>query len=110
MAGKVGEITCTLDDVGELQKGVALMPEATASDGKLDVLVATPSSTLDVAQMISDVLTEVQDSPNITRYTGSKLIVRVRGGAAWQIDGDIVGHAEEVTFETVSGAVDLVIP
>lgn len=100
----------SIGNVGELQKGVALMPEATASDGKLDVLVATPSSTLDVAQMISDVLTEVQDSPNITRYTGSKLIVRVRGGAAWQIDGDIVGRADEVTFETISDAVDLVIP
>lgn len=100
----------SIGNVGELEKGVSLMPEASARDGVLDVLVATPSTRLDMAQMISDVLFEAGDGPNIARYTGSQLRLEVPEGAACQIDGDVVGDITDVTFQVRPEAVQLALP
>lgn len=100
----------SVGNVGDLQEGVRYMPDASAHDGKLDVLVATPHTTLDLAQMITDVLREAEDGPNIARYTGKKVRLQVPQGATCQIDGDVVGEIEDVTFEVRPGAVQLVLP
>jgi len=100
----------SIGNVGELEKGVSLMPEASARDGVLDVLVATPSTRLDMAQMISDVLFEAGDGPNIARYTGSQLRLEVPESAACQIDGDVVGDITDVTFQVRPEAVQLALP
>lgn len=100
----------SIGNVGELQEGVTIMPDASAHDGRLDVLVATPNTTLDMAQMITDVLFETGDGQNIARYAGERLHVRVEGKASFQIDGDVVGEAEEATFTVRPGAVQLVTP
>lgn len=100
----------SVGNVGELQEGVAIMPDASAHDGLLDVLVATPQGGLDMAQMITDVLTEAGDGPNIARYTGRKVRLQVPDGVKCQIDGDLVGNVDDVTFEVQPGAVELVIP
>ncbi len=100
----------SVGNVGELQRGVAIMPDASARDGLLDVLVATPQNALDMAQMITDVLMEADDGPNIARYTGRRVRVEVEGSAKCQIDGDLVGEVAEVTFEVQPGAVQLVLP
>ncbi len=100
----------SVGNVGELQQGVSIIPDASAHDGKLDVLVATPHSTLDMAQMITDVLTEAKDGPNLARYSGGKLRLEIEGGAMCQIDGDVVGEVDDVTFQVRPGAVALVLP
>lgn len=100
----------SIGNVGEIEKGVSLMPHASARDGKLDVLVATPSTRLDMAQMITDVLFEANEGPNIARYTGSQLRLEVPSGAICQIDGDVVGEITDATFRVRPGAVQLVLP
>jgi len=100
----------SVGNVGDLQQGVTIIPDASAHDGKLDVLVATPHSTLDMAQMITEVLTEARDGHNIARYNGSKVRLEIEGGAQCQIDGDVIGEVEDVTFEVRPGAVELVLP
>ncbi|RRD46189.1 diacylglycerol kinase family protein [Tessaracoccus sp. OH4464_COT-324] len=123
----VGErmgVTITLDDaepvhaeatlvsvgnVGELQKGVAIMPDASAQDGLLDVLVATPNSTLETAQMIAE-LFDAEGGNHVARYTGRRVRLQIDGRALCQIDGDVVGEVSDVTFEVLPGAVQLVLP
>ncbi|WP_296140748.1 bifunctional phosphatase PAP2/diacylglycerol kinase family protein [uncultured Tessaracoccus sp.] len=100
----------SIGNVGELQEGVAIMPGASAHDGQLDVLVATPNTKLDMAQMITDVLFEAGDGPNIARWTGTRLRLEVPDGARCQIDGDVVGDVTDVTFSVRQGAVRLVCP
>lgn len=100
----------SVGNVGEIEKGVSIMPHASARDGKLDVLVATPSTRLDMAQMITDVLLEANDGRNIARYTGTRLRLEVPGGGACQIDGDVVGDITEATFQVRPQAVNVVIP
>lgn len=100
----------SIGNVGDIEKGVSLMPHASARDGVLDVLVATPSTRLDMAQMITDVLFEAGDGPNIARYTGSQLRLEVPESAACQIDGDVVGDITDVTFQVRPEAVQLALP
>jgi len=100
----------SIGNVGEIEKGVSIMPHASARDGKLDVLVATPSTRLDMAQMITDVLLEANDGRNIARYTGERLRLEVPGGGACQIDGDVVGDITDATFQVRPRAVQLVLP
>lgn len=100
----------SIGNVGDLQGGISLMPAASASDGLLDVLALTATSPGDVPVLIAEAIIDEQDGETITRYQGKKVVVRVTEATAWQVDGDVIGKADEATFQVVPGAVNLVLP
>lgn len=100
----------SVGNVGELQKGVSIMPDASAHDGRLDVLVATPHSRLEMAQMVTDLITDNTDGTNIARYTGKRVRLQIEEPAPAQIDGDVIDDVTDITFEVKPGDVQLVLP
>ena len=97
-------------NVGDLQAGVSLMPQADASDGILDVLVASPRTVGDVAQMMAGVLTQIGGEPLLDRMTGRRVEIETAAPMPFQIDGDVVGTVDRVVVEVVPGAVRLMLP
>ena len=97
-------------NVGDLQAGVSLMPTANAHDGVLDVLVASPKNTGDVAQMMAGVLLQSGYEPLIDRMTGASVTVEVDRPMPFQIDGDVLGTVTRIRFDVVAGAVRIVCP
>ena len=97
-------------NVGDLQAGVSLMPAADASDGLLDVLVASPRHVGDVAQMMAGVLLHSTREPLLDRLTGRRVAIEVERPVLFQIDGDVVGEVQRLEIEVVPGAVRLMLP
>lgn len=100
----------SVGNVGELQKGVSIMPDADAHDGKLDVLVATPHSRLEMAQTVTDLITDNTEGTNIARYTGKKVRLQIKEPAPAQIDGDVIDDVTDITFEVRPGDIQLILP
>ena len=97
-------------NVGDLQAGVSLMPHASASDGLLDLLIASPRHVADVAQMMAGVLTHSTYEPLLDRVRGHRAVVEAAQPVLFQIDGDVVGEVLRVQFDVVPGAVRVVVP
>lgn len=91
-------------NVGRLQSGVALMPAADASDGLLDVLIASPSNTAEVAQLMAGVLAGSDPEPLLDRARGRRVEVSLAEPAPCQIDGDVIGDWQGFACEVVPGA------
>ncbi len=97
-------------NVGDLYPGVSLMPAASAHDGTLEVLVASPQSSTDVARMIGGVLRRASEEPLIDRTSGRLVEVEFARPVLCQVDGDVVGEVRRILLEVVPDAVRVVLP
>ncbi|HMR49300.1 MAG TPA: diacylglycerol kinase family protein [Arachnia sp.] len=100
----------SIGNVGDLQPGLTLLPGASASDGLLDVLVASPRHLGDLVEMIGGVLTQAKNEPRIDRFTARRVHVETAEPVLCQIDGDVIGEFRILDFEVVPGAVQLARP
>lgn len=99
-----------IGNVGQLQAGVSLLPGASARDGLLDVLVASPRHAGDIAQMMAGVLTQATEEPLIDRFTGQSVEVEAARSLLCQVDGDLIGEMRRIRFEVLERAVTVVLP
>lgn len=97
-------------NVGDLYPGVSLMPAASAHDGSLEVLVASPRTTGDVARMIGGVLRQSAEEPLIDRLSGGVVEVEFAEPVLYQVDGDVAGEVWRLRLEVVPDAVRVVLP
>lgn len=91
-------------NVGSLHPGVTLLPAADPSDGRLDLLVATPSVRSEVLAMISGVLTRRRDIAGLERRSGHEVAMLAEHPVPFQIDGDVVGDVTRVRVTVSQGA------
>ena len=97
-------------NVGMLQGGIQIIPDAQADDGYLDLLVASPTSAVDLLRMTRKVLTRVGDEENLEHVRARR--VRIEAGRAeqFQLDGDTEGEARVVDATVMPGALTLMKP
>lgn len=98
----------TVGNVGSLHPGIALMPSADPSDGRLEVLVASPRGAADVLKMMFDVLLVRDPIPRTARFSGSVVDLRFGIPTPFQVDGDVVGRIDEAKVAVLPGAARLV--
>ncbi len=120
-AQKVGttpyDFTITLDDgepvqrhamfalvgnVGTLQANIRLFPEASPTDGLLDVLIANPSGVSDWAKVASGLLGGAEVEP-LEYAQGTKVVVESADPVGYQLDGDAEGETRRMEAEVVPG-------
>ncbi len=98
-------------NVGLLQAGILLIPDAKPDDGLLDVLVASPRSSADWVRVIARVLTRHRQADDqLDRMRGQKVTITVEERDQYQLDGDTVGSCQTMTAEVVPGALTLRVP
>ncbi|RJS45875.1 YegS/Rv2252/BmrU family lipid kinase [Nocardioides cavernaquae] len=103
--------TLVVGNVGYLQGGMPLIPNASIDDGQLDVVILYPKKFLSWIPLAVRVLTKQKRSDTtITRFTGSKVVVRSAVDVPRQIDGDIIASGSELTCETVHGRLLVRVP
>ena len=91
-------------NVGELRPGVALMPEADAADGQLDVVAASPRHARDVLRMMAGTLVGSRREPGLDRYRGARVEVTTASPVPCHVDGDILGEVTSLTVEVLPAA------
>src|SRR5690606_18753849 len=97
-------------NVSDLQAGLTLMPEASASDGILDVLVASPATQAELTQLVSAALTNTGTPDSLVRRTGQRVTTDRGEEQLYQLDGDVEGRTEQLTFTVLPGALKLQLP
>ncbi|HEV2796051.1 MAG TPA: YegS/Rv2252/BmrU family lipid kinase [Nocardioides sp.] len=103
--------TVVVGNVGFLQAGMPLLPDATIDDGILDVVIIHPRQFLSWITVASRVLrksTIVDET--LDRRTGSRVRVRASAATPRQLDGDSIGEGRELRMECIHGRLLVRVP
>jgi diacylglycerol kinase family enzyme/membrane-associated phospholipid phosphatase len=103
--------TVVIGNVGFLQAGIPLLPNAQLDDGLLDVVVLAPKRFIGWIAIVVRVMGRTQRTDKaLNRMTGHRIVVRTEAPAPMQLDGDPVGSGTEITAEVHHGVLLVRVP
>ena len=103
--------TLVIGNVGFLQAGMPLIPDAAIDDGMLDVVLLYPRRFLSWVPLAVRVLTKnPRTYETITRMTGREVVVRTHVDAPRQLDGDLIPSGKELRARCVHGRLLVRVP
>ena len=103
--------TVVVGNVGFLQGGIPLLPDAQIDDGMLDVVVLAPKRFIGWLAIIVRVLgRQRRTNKRLDRLSGQKVVIRAEKPMPMQLDGDPVGSGTEITAEVQHGVLLVRVP
>ena len=103
--------TVVIGNVGYLQAGIPLLPDAVIDDGLLDVVVIAPRRSLGWLSLVARVmLRRPKTDDRLARMTGRSVVVRAANPTPRQLDGDSVGPGHELRAEVQAGVLLVRVP
>lgn len=126
LRGESHRVTLTLDDkapivrharmvlvgnVGTLQGGLDLLPDAVPDDGTLDLVVLSPTGFTDWVRVVSRLIRRSKDEDSrVERFRAREVRIDVRHGWEAQLDGDPMGKRRSMTASVEPGALVIRVP
>jgi len=98
-------------NVGQLEAGITLLPDATPDDGTLDVITLAPRTALDWPVLVARILGKRPDAgrqADVLR--GRRVRITADRPVPFEFDGDFVGERRELDVEVLPGALLLKCP
>ncbi len=103
--------TVVIGNVGNLQAGMPLIPDAAIDDGQLDVVLLYPRRFLSWLPIAARVLTkDKRTDETIVRMTGRSVVVRTPAATPRQLDGDLILPGKELRAECDHGRLLVRVP
>jgi YegS/Rv2252/BmrU family lipid kinase len=103
--------TVVVGNVGFLQGGIPLLPDAQIDDGRLDVVVIAPKRFIGwLAIIVRVVGRQKRTNERLDRMTGSKVHIKAEKPMPMQLDGDPVGEGQEIRAEVQPGVLLVRVP
>ncbi len=103
--------TVLIGNVGYLQAGMPLLPDAAIDDGVLDVVLLHPSRFLSWIPLAVRVLRRGRRSDElVNRMTGRTISVRAHADTPRQLDGDPIGAGRELHAVCLHGTLLVRVP
>ena len=103
--------TIVVGNVGYLQAGMPLLPDASIDDGVLDVVLLHPRRFLSWIPLAFRVLAKRPRTDELVdRMTGRTIVVRASADTPRQLDGDSIGPGRELHMECIHGRVLVRVP
>ena len=103
--------TVVVGNVGFLQGGIPLLPDAQIDDGRLDVVVIAPKRIIGwLAIIVRVVGRQKRTNERLDRMTGYKVVVRAEKSMPMQLDGDPVGEGQQISAEVQPGVLLVRVP
>ena len=100
-----------IGNVGELQGGVSLLPDAVPDDGVLDVVLLAPRRLLDWARLIGRLVAKsAREDRTLIRFTARRIELRTAAPTQAQLDGEPVGEVTSLVVEVSPRAVVVRVP
>jgi diacylglycerol kinase family enzyme/membrane-associated phospholipid phosphatase len=97
--------TVVVGNVGSLQAGIPLLPDALIDDGRLDVVMIAPRHTVGWLRLVMRVLRRTRRTDErLDRMTGRRVLIRADKPLLRQLDGDPIGEGRELRAEVLAGA------
>ncbi len=96
--------TVVVGNVGFLQAGLPLLPDAAIDDGLLDIVVLHPRNFFSWIPLAWRVLLKLKHTDDlVNRMTGRSVVIRAAAETPRQLDGDSIGPGRELRMECVHG-------
>jgi len=103
--------TIVVGNVGYLQAGMPLLPDASIDDGLLDVVLLHPRRFLSWFPLAFRVLAKRPRTDElVNRMTGRVVVIRTPQETPRQLDGDSIGPGRELRMECIHGRVLVRVP
>jgi YegS/Rv2252/BmrU family lipid kinase len=103
--------TIVVGNVGFLQAGLPLLPDASLDDGRIDVVLVNPRRFLSWLRVVGRVVRRGRKlDETINRMTGRKVVIKAAHDTPRQIDGDPVGAGRELICECLPGRLLVRVP
>ncbi|GGF47938.1 hypothetical protein GCM10011519_22430 [Marmoricola endophyticus] len=103
--------TIVIGNVGSLQAGMPLIPDAEIDDGELDVVLLNPRRFLSWLPLAVRVLSRnKRTDETITRMRGRTVRVVASGDSPRQLDGDLIEPGKELYAECIPGRLLVRVP
>lgn len=103
--------TVVVGNVGSLQAGIPLLPDASIDDGMLDVVVIAPRRLLGWLPLVARVLARGRRTDeSLDRMTGRSVLVRAERVTPRQLDGDPVLPGREIRAQVMAGTLLVRVP
>lgn len=103
--------TVVVGNVGFLQAGMPLLPDASIDDGLLDVVVLHPRNFLSWIPLAYRVLARrPRTDDTINRMTGRTVTLRASSDTPRQLDGDSIGSGRELRMTCIHGRLLVRVP
>jgi diacylglycerol kinase family enzyme len=100
-----------IGNVGYLQAGIPLLPDAAIDDGVLDVVLVSPNRFLSWLPVAVRVLSKnKRTDASLDRMTGRTVTVRAAHDTPRQLDGDSIGMGKELHAECIHGRLLVRVP
>jgi diacylglycerol kinase family enzyme len=103
--------TIVVGNVGFLQAGLPLLPDATIDDGLIDVVLVNPQRFLHWLLVVARVVGRRKKTDDtVNRMIGRKVVIKAAHDTPRQIDGDPVGAGSEMVCECLPGKLLVRVP
>jgi YegS/Rv2252/BmrU family lipid kinase len=103
--------TLVIGNVGFLQAGMPLIPDAAIDDGQLDVVLLYPRRFLSWLPLAIRVMTRSKRTDElIARMSGREVVVRASVDAPRQLDGDLIAPGKEIRARCIHGRLLVRVP
>jgi diacylglycerol kinase family enzyme len=103
--------TVVVGNVGYLQAGMPLLPDAAIDDGLLDVVILHPKRFLSWIPLALRVLSKASKTDElINRMTGQRVVLRASSDTPRQLDGDSIGAGRELRMSCIHGRLLVRVP
>jgi diacylglycerol kinase family enzyme len=103
--------TVVIGNVGSLQAGIPLLPDALIDDGLIDVVVIAPRRLFGWVPLALRVFTRRRRTDDrLDRFTGHSVTLTVPHPTPRQLDGDTVGPGTELRAEVEPGLLLVRVP
>lgn len=98
-------------NVGELQAGITLLPDARPDDGQLDVFVASPRTVRDWLKVLVGIVSRRRRSRDpMDALRGREVTIRLDREDNYQLDGDTVGTCSRLSAAVKPDALTVCVP
>ena len=102
-------VMALMGNVGTITGGMTLFPDATPTDGMVDLLLASPGKVVDWARLGAQILTG-QEMEGFTLTRARKVLIEVDRPVPFELDGDTAGSTRTLSAEVEEGALHVVVP
>lgn len=102
--------TVVVGNVGRLQGGLDLLPDAQPANGRLDVAIIAPRNLGHWVQLLVGVVLRRKRVPNMEVLHGEHVVVRSNRPQPRQLDGDVIEPGRVLDVRVRPGALQVCVP
>lgn len=102
-------VMALVGNVGTITGGLTLFPDATPTDGRIDLLLANPDRVVDWAKLGAGLLTGT-DVKGLDYLQARCIEMRLDRPVPFELDGDTAGRTDHLTMRVEPGALHVVVP